>query len=265
MTERHPSKGDRPEARRYEIRLAGHLDAHWATWFDGLAVSHQGDGTTVIRGPVADQAALHGLLQRVRDLGLPLVSVTRVDTDQPDPPPPIPASPANQETETDMTRTQRPTTTKGISAMTSSRKTALAVGVLFILTFITSIAGVFAYGPVLTDPAYILSAGPDTGVFMGAFLELLLIITNIGCAVVLFPLLKRQNEGLALGYVTARLVECGFIAVGLLSLLTVATLRQRRPAARTRHRSSRSASRSSRCTTGRSCSAPASPTASGPG
>ncbi len=123
-----------------------------------------------------------------------------------------------------MTRTQRPTASKGNSGMTSSRKTALAVGVLFILTFITSIAAVFAYGPVLTDPAYILSANPDTGVFMGAFLELLLIITNIGCAVVLFPLLKRQNEGLALGYVTARLVECGFIAVGLLSLLTVATL-----------------------------------------
>jgi len=83
MTERHTSTGDGPEARRYEIRLAGHLDAHWATWFDGLAVSHQGDGTTAISGSVADQAALHGLLQRVRDLGLPLVSVTRVDIDQP--------------------------------------------------------------------------------------------------------------------------------------------------------------------------------------
>ena len=110
--------------------------------------------------------------------------------------------------------------------MTSSRKTALAVGVLFILTFVTSIAAVFAYGPVLSDPLYIVGAGADTGVFLGAFLELLLIITNIGCAVVLFPLLKRQNEGLALGYVTARLVECGFIAVGLLSLLTVATLQE---------------------------------------
>ena len=108
--------------------------------------------------------------------------------------------------------------------MTSSRKTALAVGVLFILTFVTSIAGVIAYGPVLSDPLYIVSAGPNTGVFLGAFLELLLIITNIGCAVVLFPLLKRQNEALALGYVTARLVECGFIAIGLLSLLTIATL-----------------------------------------
>ena len=81
MTERHTSRGDRPEAGRYEIRLAGHLDARWAAWFDGLTVSHEGDGTTLISGPVADQAALHGLLQRVRDLGLPLVSVTRDETD----------------------------------------------------------------------------------------------------------------------------------------------------------------------------------------
>ena len=109
----------------------------------------------------------------------------------------------------------------------STRKTALAVGVLFILTFITSIAGVIAYGPVLSDPNYITGAGADTRVFLGAFLELLLIITNIGCAVVLFPLLKRQNEGLALGYVAARLVECTFILIGILSLLAIVTLRQK--------------------------------------
>jgi hypothetical protein len=110
--------------------------------------------------------------------------------------------------------------------MTSSRKTALVVGVLFILTFITSIGAAFAYGPVLTDPHYITGAGADTRVFLGAFLELFLIITNIGCAVWLFPLLKRQNEGIALGYVAARLVECTFILVGILSVLTVVTLRQ---------------------------------------
>jgi hypothetical protein len=86
MTERHASAGDLPGARRYEIRLTGRLDAHWATWFDGLTVSQAEDGTTVISGPIADQAALHGLLQQVRDLGLPLISVRQVGTDQPDPP-----------------------------------------------------------------------------------------------------------------------------------------------------------------------------------
>jgi hypothetical protein len=83
MTERHTSRGDRPEAGRYEIRLAGHLDARWAAWFDELTVSHEVDGTTLISGPIADQAALHGLLQRVRDLGLPLVSVTRGEPGSP--------------------------------------------------------------------------------------------------------------------------------------------------------------------------------------
>jgi len=69
---------------RYEIRLRGHLDARWAGWFDGLSLSNENDGTTIIGGPVADQAALHGLLQKVRDLGLPLVSVTQVQPDQPE-------------------------------------------------------------------------------------------------------------------------------------------------------------------------------------
>jgi len=62
----------------YEIRLRGRLDQRWASWFDGMTVSTDADGTTLIRGPVADQAALHGLLARLRDLGLPLLSVTQV-------------------------------------------------------------------------------------------------------------------------------------------------------------------------------------------
>ena len=81
MTERQTPAPDRPGAGRYEIRLAGHLDGRWTTWFDGMTVSRRGDGSTVINGPVVDQAALHGVLQRVRDLGLPLVSVERVDDD----------------------------------------------------------------------------------------------------------------------------------------------------------------------------------------
>ena len=104
---------------------------------------------------------------------------------------------------------------------------ARVTGVLFLITYLTSIPAFFVfYAPVLHDSGYITSAGPDTGVLLGAFLELLLIVANVGTAVVLFPILKRQHEVLALGYVTARVVECVFIAIGLLSLLTVVTLRQ---------------------------------------
>ena len=129
-----------------------------------------------------------------------------------------------------MTDTARTTASKRVP-MDPMRKTALAVGVLFILTFITSIGGVFAYGPVLSDPNYITGAGADGRVFFGALLELFLIITNIGCATVLFPVLKKQGEGLALAYVAARIVECTFILIGILSLLAIVTLRQTATAA----------------------------------
>ena len=84
MTERPTWTPDAHEAGRYEIRLTGHLHARWAAWFDGLVITYEADGTTVISGQNVDQAALHGVLQRVRDLGLPLVSVTRIEPDQPD-------------------------------------------------------------------------------------------------------------------------------------------------------------------------------------
>lgn len=80
MSETH-SSGRPHEAGTYEIRFTGHLDNRWSARFDGLTVTHADDGTTVLRGPVVDQAALHGLLQRVNDLALPLISVTRVEPD----------------------------------------------------------------------------------------------------------------------------------------------------------------------------------------
>jgi hypothetical protein len=119
--------------------------------------------------------------------------------------------------------------------LTSSRKgvqinpqtIARVTGVLFLVTYVTSIpAAFFLYPPVLTDPNYIVGAGADTRVSFGAFLELILIIANIGSAVVLWPVAKRVNEILALGFVTARVMESVFIAVGILSLLTVVVLRQ---------------------------------------
>lgn len=75
---------DYHEPGRYEIRVKDLLDARWAAWFEGLSVTHASDGTTILSGLVVDQAALHGLLRKVRDLGLPLVSVTRVEREQPD-------------------------------------------------------------------------------------------------------------------------------------------------------------------------------------
>jgi hypothetical protein len=67
----------RNEGGSYEILVQGHLDARWAAWFDGLCLTHQSDGTTLIQGVVVDQAALHGLIGKVRDLGLPLIAVSR--------------------------------------------------------------------------------------------------------------------------------------------------------------------------------------------
>ena len=81
MSEISAGRDDGPG--RYEIRLKGHLDSRWAAWFDGLALTRGSDGTTIIHGPVTDQAALYGLLQKTRDLGLPLISVTYVEPGHP--------------------------------------------------------------------------------------------------------------------------------------------------------------------------------------
>jgi hypothetical protein len=83
-----------PDTGWYHIRLKGHLAPRWATRFDAMTLTPQADGTTLIHGPVVDQCALHGLLQHVRDTGLPLVSVSQVSPDQPYSPPPSPALPA---------------------------------------------------------------------------------------------------------------------------------------------------------------------------
>ena len=74
------SAADHSAIPQYEIRVKGHLGSRWAAWFDGLSLTNEDDGTTVIRGPVVDQAALHGLLQKLRDIGIPLVSLTQLPT-----------------------------------------------------------------------------------------------------------------------------------------------------------------------------------------
>jgi len=108
----------------------------------------------------------------------------------------------------------------------SLRTIASIVGWLFIVTYITSIASKLAFYPPLFDGDYVTGPGEDTRVLWGAVSEAVLIIANIGTATFLWPVLKRQHESLAMSYVAARIMECVFIAVGVLSVLTVVTLRQ---------------------------------------
>ena len=116
--------------------------------------------------------------------------------------------------------------------MNTDQRAARITGVLFLLTFVTSIGALALFQPVLDDPAgYIAGGGSDNRILLGALLEALLIVTNMGTAVVLFPILRRQNETLALGYFAARVVECTFIAIGLFAVLGVVTLQEDSPEA----------------------------------
>src|SRR6266700_7319258 len=108
--------------------------------------------------------------------------------------------------------------------MDSLRKTALVAGVFYLLTFV-SIPTLFLYVPV-HDPKYIVGPGPDTGVLIGGVLEMIVALAGIGTAVALYPVVKRQNEGVALGFVGSRVLEAATIFAGVACLLSVVTLRQ---------------------------------------
>jgi len=111
--------------------------------------------------------------------------------------------------------------------MSLDQKRARWFGVLFLITFATSIPALALYETVLRHPvSYIAGGGHDKQVLFGALLELLLIVSNIGTAVVIFPILRRQSEELSLGYVTARIMECTFILVGIVAMLGIITLHQ---------------------------------------
>jgi len=109
--------------------------------------------------------------------------------------------------------------------MDSLRKTALVAGLLYVITFV-SIPTLVLYGPVLSDPNYIVGPGPDTPVIIGAILEVIVALAGVGTAVVLYPVVKRQNEAAALGFVGSRTLEGAAIVAGVVSLLSLVTLRQ---------------------------------------
>jgi Domain of unknown function (DUF4386) len=109
--------------------------------------------------------------------------------------------------------------------MGSLRKTALAAGMLYLITFI-SIPTLALYGPVRTDPRYIMGQGPDTAVIFGGVLEIIVALACIGTGVALYPVIKRQNEGVALGFVSVRVLEAATIFAGVVPLLAIVTLRE---------------------------------------
>jgi hypothetical protein len=109
--------------------------------------------------------------------------------------------------------------------MIPSRRTALIAGLWFAGTFVFSIPAGLLYDPILTDAGFILGTGDDTRVELGALLEILLAVSGIATAVVFYPVLKRQNQAVALGYVAARTVESIIIMVGVAALLSVVVLR----------------------------------------
>jgi hypothetical protein len=110
--------------------------------------------------------------------------------------------------------------------VTSNRKTALAGGVLYLITFI-AIVRLILYGAVLTDPNYIVSSASDTPALWAGVVETIVALAGIGTAVALFPVVKRQSEAFAIGFVASRIVEAGMILLGVISLLSIVTLRQK--------------------------------------
>jgi hypothetical protein len=114
---------------------------------------------------------------------------------------------------------------QAVTPMDSSRKTALAAGVLYLLTFVSMPIG-FLYSSVLNDPHYIVGSGTDTAVIIGGILEIIVALAGIGTAVVLFPVLKRQNEAVSLGFVGTRVLEASTIFADVVCLLAIVTLRR---------------------------------------
>ena len=108
--------------------------------------------------------------------------------------------------------------------MASTRATARIAGACFLITHVTSVAALVLYAPVLNQPGYVIGGGADTRVLVGGWLEVVLTLAIVGTAVALYPVTRRHNQGLAIGYVGLRTLEAGTIVIGIVCLLAVVTL-----------------------------------------
>jgi Domain of unknown function (DUF4386) len=209
---------------QYAVRVRGHLADRWAGWFDGCTLAREPDGSTVLTGPAVDQAALHGLLRTLADLGLPLLAVTPIDT------------PHRDHQETTMTTavpagraTSRAETVRGLfRRMSRTRRIALAGGIAYLVTFAASIPQLALFAGIVDDPAgFISHPGGDTAVRWGSWLEFVTAAASVATAVFLYPVSRRVSRTAAVGFVTTRVVEAATIIAGTMCILAVLTLKSR--------------------------------------
>lgn len=181
----------------YQIRIRGQLGPQWADWFAAMVITLDEDGDTFLTGPVADQAALHGLLRRVRDLGMPLVSV-------------IPVEPIRQG-----------------RTMNSDRKAAIAAGTLFIAADVVGIPSLAILSSILDGPDFLAKAWADANlVCVGALLVAVMALVDAAIAIAMYPVLRKFSPGLAIGSVGFRLIEGALFMIGALAIGSLMTLSQ---------------------------------------
>jgi hypothetical protein len=209
----------------YQIRIKGHLGHQWTDWFEGLTITLEEDGDTLLTGPVADQAALHGLLKKVRDLGLPLISVSPVQFNE------THSYRSIKEKEMNTTKGSPHGTNKSITGLDpklklSFRKIAVITGVIFIIaTVVVFVADALTPGLTGTDYLTRFSAHANQ-VAAGAFAYLVSAFASAGIAIAMYPVMKGSNAGLALGSVVFRALEAVFYMVEVVILLSLLTLGQ---------------------------------------
>jgi hypothetical protein len=182
----------------YQIRIEGHLGHQWTDWFEGMTVTREANGDTLLTGPVIDQSALYGLLKKVRDLGMPLASVNQVQ----------------------FSEAYQYHSIKGENTMTTNkentyRTTAKIVGALYIAGFVVGIAG-----SALSTPGELATVSAKSMMIaIGALLWVIAAAGDAAHGVMMFPILKQHNERIALGYFGARIVEAAVVAVSALFIL----------------------------------------------
>ena len=182
----------------YQIRIKGHLGQQWAGWFGGLSITLDDNGDTVLTGPVIDQAALHGLLKKVRDLGMPLLSVNKV-------------------TKIATTHSSRR------HYMESQRKNARFAGILLLMGW--SGAFIFPFISVLDSADFPMNiAESGNALVWGALIQMFMTFSCSGIAVFLYPRLKKENPALALWAVLLRAVEAVFVLAAAAMLLLLVQL-----------------------------------------